>query len=143
MHPEEERAVREVGTVHPLAVNLPVVIIVTSGRYALASMWSAVEFFVESRITLGVFQTKTGFVAFSYLFATIPTWQIYKKDNSKVRSHQCSWRLVQLRQVKEIGSGDVCTQARLVSPPKRMHREILLSPNILSKEQMNHVTPRL
>lgn len=76
VHPEVERSVMEIGTVHPLAVNPPMVIIITSGRYTLASLWSTVELSVESRITLGVFQTKTGFVAFSYLFATISSYEI-------------------------------------------------------------------
>jgi len=54
MHSQVKRTVRKVSTIHPLAVNPPVVNIVTTGRNALPSFNRAVESLVKSRITLGV-----------------------------------------------------------------------------------------
>lgn len=54
VHSQVKRPVRKVSAIHPLAVNSPVVNIVTTRRYPLSSIDRAVELLVKSRITLGV-----------------------------------------------------------------------------------------
>jgi len=54
MDSQVKGTMRKVSTIHPLAVNPPVIYIVTTGRYALTSINGAVESLIKSRIALSV-----------------------------------------------------------------------------------------
>ena len=73
MHSQVKRAVHEVRTIHPLAVDIVVINVVTAGRYPLISPVSTVPYILESKIALGVFQTKTGLMSLGNLFASVLT----------------------------------------------------------------------
>lgn len=71
VHSQIKCTVCKVRAVHPLAVDSPTVEIITSRRYALTSVHGAVEFFIKSLVTIGIFQTKAGFVALSNFLAAV------------------------------------------------------------------------
>ena len=54
MDSQVKGTMRKVSTIYPLAVNPPVIYIVTTGRYTLTSINGTVESLIKSRITLSV-----------------------------------------------------------------------------------------
>ena len=76
MHSEVKPTVHEVTNVHPLAVDIVVINVVTPGRYPLISPVRTVPYLLKPRVALGVLQTKTGLVSLGNLNTSVQTYRV-------------------------------------------------------------------